>query len=221
MSDWMSPTLEKLAPAMLAAQRDLLPALKVATNPHYKSRFADLTECLDAVNAAFHPHGLFVTQLPIPIDNGNAFAVRTVLMHESGQWIASETPIRPDMKDPQKIGAAITYLRRFALAAITGLRQVDDDGETANGRGMGHDYRTNGNGKTTPAPKVDADSPAMRLSSWASKEGHYAKAKAMAQSTYGCVVEALSDEQARTIYKILKDSKLAPARKREPGDDDE
>lgn len=150
---WKSESIDKLAPALLAAQKAMGPAIKDCKNPHFKSKYADLNNCLDAVYEAFHPHGLFITQTIIPTpaaefiaaatgesDASPGLVIRTLVMHESGQWIASDLPMYPDMQNPQKIGGAITYGRRYGLAAITGLTQEDDDGETAAGRGPGHDY---------------------------------------------------------------------------------
>lgn len=153
MNDWKSADLDKLAPALLAAQRALAPAIKECKNPAFKSKYADLNAVIDAVTEAFHPHGLVVTQLPMPLTGPSGevcgVIIKTVVLHaESGQWIASDLPMLPEMGNPQKIGGSVTYGRRYGLAAVSCLTQEDDDGETSNGRGAGYDYDRNpvGNG---------------------------------------------------------------------------
>ena len=132
-TDWKSEKVDQISAALLSAQIALRPAIKDSQNPHFKSRFASLEAVIEAVNEAFHPAGLVVTQLPTTSPDG--VTLRTVLLHPaSGQWIASDLTLRPKMDDPQKVGACITYARRFALAALACLSQVDDDGEFANGR---------------------------------------------------------------------------------------
>jgi hypothetical protein len=120
-----SPNLGALAAALVAAQADLKNPAKDATNPHFKSRFADLAGVRAAVVPAFAAHGLAVTQLVTSMDGKPALA--TMLIHASGEWLRCTSPLRPAKDDPQGVGSAITYARRYALQAVAGVTGDDDD----------------------------------------------------------------------------------------------
>lgn len=123
----MSEGIGAIAKALAAAQAELQPAAKNAQNPHLKNRYADIASVYEAIREALPKHGLAVTQLILPSPEGKAH-VRTVLMHESGEWLASECILPPDRAGGvQGIGSAITYARRYSLSAIVGVVSEDDD----------------------------------------------------------------------------------------------
>ena len=132
-----SEALDKLAPALAAAQATMADAIKDSVNPHFDSRYADLASVREAVSGPLAAHGLAVIQTVVPRDPVAAGvpnclgALRTMLVHSSGQWVAGEQPIAGDWANPQKIGSAITYARRYGLAAICGIAQDDDDANVA------------------------------------------------------------------------------------------
>lgn len=128
-----SDQLDKLAPALCRAQGKIKHAVKDSANPFFKSRYADLTSVWDAIRDAFQSEGLSVSQLPTTDDDGRP-ALETILMHNSGQWISGVVPVNPVKNDPQALGSAITYMRRYALQAVAGVCADDDDGEAAQGR---------------------------------------------------------------------------------------
>lgn len=130
-----SPTIGALAAALAKAQGSMKHAAKDAANPFFKSKYADLASIWEACRAALAANGLSVTQIP---DGGDAehMTLSTTIMHSSGEWISGNYPIRPIKNDPQGIGSAITYARRYALSAMVGVvADEDDDGEAALGRG--------------------------------------------------------------------------------------
>lgn len=129
MSIHMSATVGELAKALAAAQAELEPAKKEAVNPHFKSRYADLAACWDAVRAPLARHGLSVSQLP-SLD-GDVVRLTTLLLHTSGEFIGSDAAVRLAKHDAPSVGSALTYLRRYALSAIVGLSTEDDDGAHA------------------------------------------------------------------------------------------
>lgn len=129
MSIHMSATIGELAKALAAAQAELEPAKKDAVNPHFKSKYADLAACWDAVRAPLARHGLAVSQLP-SLD-GDVVRLTTMLMHTSGEFIGSDAAVRLAKHDAPSVGSALTYLRRYALSAIVGLSTEDDDGAHA------------------------------------------------------------------------------------------
>lgn len=157
-----SEQIDQVSAALVAAQGQLNGATKDSTNPHFRSKYADLTSVWDACRSALQSAGLAVAQLPLPANEEyDSIVLRTVLLHASGQFLASEIPLDCDLGKPQSIGSAITYARRYALAAMVGVCPEDDDGEAAMGRnGNGHaNGNTNGNGDRRPIPPPAAKAP--------------------------------------------------------------
>lgn len=119
----------ELFAAMAKAQAEITGAKKGASNPFFKSKYADLALCLDAIREPLSNNGLCVIQTTE--ESEGAVIVVTTLGHDSGEWMTGRLKMFPDKAGPQAVGSCITYARRYALAAITGLAQVDDDAETA------------------------------------------------------------------------------------------
>lgn len=119
----------ELFAAMAKAQAALENAAKNAANPHFRSRYADLAECLNAARPVYAAHGLSILQSTGYADG--MVSVETVIAHASGGWVSSIASCVPAKTDAQGIGAATTYLRRYGLAAMTALGQEDDDGTAA------------------------------------------------------------------------------------------
>lgn len=115
--------------ALAAAQSEVENAIKGNVNPHFKSRYADLAEVLNTVRPTFARHGLSILQ-STAFDGINV-SVTTTLAHAEGGWVSSCASCVPARVDAQGIGAATTYLRRYALAAMAGVAQEDDDGNAA------------------------------------------------------------------------------------------
>lgn len=124
-----SENIELLSADLCKAQAELEGAKKDSSNPFYKSYYADLASSWDALREPLTRHGFSVTQTTNYKD-GIVFLI-TTLRHKSGQWIAGVYPLKPQKDDPQGWGSAISYARRYMLAAITGLYQADDDAESA------------------------------------------------------------------------------------------
>jgi len=123
-----------ISTALSGAQGDMNPAPKDSTNPHFKSRYADLASCKEAAKPALAKHGLAVVQTISTNFDQKAVGVFTRLTHKSGQWYEGETWCQPRDLTPQSIGAAATYLRRYGFSAIIGLvTEEDDDGNHAQG----------------------------------------------------------------------------------------
>lgn len=130
----MSEQINELASALAKAQMELGNAKKSSDNPYFKSRYADLAEVLDTCREVLGKNGLSVIQ-PVGVVNEKTIEVTTMLIHSSGQWVKSTTNMPMVKLDPQAAGSAITYARRYSLAAMVGISQADDDGEGALGRG--------------------------------------------------------------------------------------
>ena len=128
-----SDSIAKLAPALLAAQKAITFAAKDTANPFFKTKYADLPCVIDAIKGPLNDAGIVFTQSASPSEPG-FLAMTTRLIHESGEWIEDTATLPLPKADPQGYGSASTYARRYALAAITGLYQDDDDGTAATGK---------------------------------------------------------------------------------------
>jgi len=124
-----SESIAALAKAIALSQLHVENALKSSTNPHFKSKYADLAEILNTVRPVFSANGIAIVQTPT-FESGVA-SVETMLCHESGEFISSVCSSPVSKQDAQGIGSAITYLRRYSLAAMCGIAQEDDDGHQA------------------------------------------------------------------------------------------
>lgn len=128
-----SESIAALAAALSKAQASITGALKDSSNPFFKSKYADLASCWDACRKQLADNGLCVIQTTTHTDAGVMLV--TTLAHSSGEWIRGTLPVLTKDSGPQAQGSGITYARRYALAAIVGLAQIDDDAEAAQARG--------------------------------------------------------------------------------------
>lgn len=125
-----SETIDKIARAFVKAQAACNGAKKSSNNPHFKSKYADLSAVWDACESALEVNKLSVLQGLGEVIDGK-MQIETMLLHESGQWIKSLASIPLPKADPQGYGSASTYARRYTLAALMGIVQEDDDGNAA------------------------------------------------------------------------------------------
>jgi hypothetical protein len=119
----------ELYAALSAAQGEIQNATKSSTNPHFKSKYADLAEVLTTIRETFPKHGLSLTQAPS--FDGSLAHVTTLVAHSGGGSVMSIASCSPAKTDAQGIGAATTYLRRYSASAMAGIAQEDDDGNAA------------------------------------------------------------------------------------------
>lgn len=130
-----SQDITELSRAMLQVQQGIRPAMKDATNPFTRSNYATLNSVMESCRDALLSQGILFTQLPCPAPvelGAGHIGLETRLIHaESGQWISSMAVIPLPKNDPQGMGSAITYARRYSLCAMLGIVTEDDDGESA------------------------------------------------------------------------------------------
>jgi len=128
-----TPIGKHIAAAFVKAQRQFGPALKTSTNPHFRSKYADLSNCIEAVIDALNANGIGLMQRTYESKDG--VIVETIFVHESGEVMECGLLHVPAAKqDPQGYGSALTYARRYSLLAATGLAPEDDDGNSASRR---------------------------------------------------------------------------------------
>lgn len=119
------------AKAFVQGQKATEAVKKAASNPAFKSKYADLSEVVEATVPALNSAGIGVIQAPE--FNGDMVSVTTIFIHESGASLTGVLKLRPSKLDPQGVGSAITYARRYSLLAMTGAAPEDDDGNAASG----------------------------------------------------------------------------------------
>lgn len=125
-----SESLKAIAPALRKAQAAIHGVVANADNPFFKSKYADLGACWGAIKGALHAEGISLVQT-LGFIPGAGPTLITTLLHESGEYISGEQPVCAKSDDPQAMGSAISYARRYGLSAIVSLVEVDDDGEGA------------------------------------------------------------------------------------------
>lgn len=128
-----SESIAALAAALSKAQSAITGALKDSANPFFKSKYADLASCWDACRSQLAANNLAVIQTTEVTEAGTVLV--TTLAHSSGEWMRGYLPVLTKDAGPQGQGSGLTYARRYALAAMVGLAQIDDDGEAAQARG--------------------------------------------------------------------------------------
>ena len=133
----MSATITKLSAALLKAQSKMGDATKGAKNPFFKSNYADLNSIREAAIPVLNAEAITVLQPTVVIEGRNY--VRTLLLHESGEYLSSDTEIVTNKEhDAQSAGSGISYARRYGLQSFLNIGAVDDDGEAAMGRKTGY-----------------------------------------------------------------------------------
>ena len=134
-----SESITKLASALCKVQSEIVDATKDKSGDRGKYKYADLGQLLNLIRPVITKYGLSVSQFPCEAVDSDSVAVETVLMHESGEWISNKFSMKlhkivtKDGRDvtnaPQAAGSVITYARRYALAAVIGITQEDDDAQ--------------------------------------------------------------------------------------------
>jgi len=125
--------MKNIATALVKAQKAFGPALKSSTNPHFKSRYADLAACVEAVIDALNNNGIALIQRNYEDTTG--VTVETLFIHESGETLeCGKLHVPASKQDPQGYGSALTYARRYSLMAACGIAPEDDDGNAASRR---------------------------------------------------------------------------------------
>ena len=200
-----SENIAEIIKALIKVQPQLKPAIKDKANPFLKSKYADLSGVWDTCRDLLKESGLAVVQVCGIGDNGSY--LETILMHESGQWISGKYPLKPVKDDdPQAMGSAMTYARRYNLAAILGIVTDDDDAEGAMGRQTESKPKT----ATRPEPQRDPAIPAPKAATQEQlnkldaykKAGKNIKIKV---DTYGWSITRLAELTYDQAEKLIND----------------
>ena len=167
--------MNKIAAAFVSAKKDFGPALKDRTNPAFKSKYADLGSCIDAVEPALLANGIALIQETF--EDATGVTVETVFIHESGESIrCGRLHVPASKQDPQGYGSALTYARRYSLCAACGIAPEDDDGNAASKqKAVDTKGKTDGTSAAETAKRITAESVgnpadvALMMSAWGTK----------------------------------------------------
>jgi hypothetical protein len=187
-----SSTIKELALALHKAQKNIKAALKDSTNPHFRSKYADLSSVIDAVKVPLLDQGIIFSQGVSGVENG--VAVETMLLHVSGEWMSSTLEIPATKHDAQGYGSAITYGRRYGLQSMCGVPAEDDDGHAATASAPKH--------KSVAAEKWDDMVPEQREF----LEGIASKVREVLVKENGIVAMKVLEEETITL---LTEEKVA------------
>lgn len=200
----MSESIKELAAALAKAQGQLKPAIKDSENPHFKSKYADLGAVWEACRKPLSDNGLSIVQMPTDSSEPGRVALTTMLLHTSGEYLISTCSTRLQQDSAQGVGSALTYLRRYALAAMVGIvADIDDDGNAASQPAQQLRAATsngNGNGHSTKASEKQIK---MLFAIW-SKSGFDGTLQDWVQESYGCTIDALTMKDASAAIELLQ-----------------
>jgi len=177
-----TPIGPKIAAAFVKAQMQFGKALKTSVNPHFKSKYADLSSCIDAVVGALNANGIGLMQRTYECKDG--VMVETIFVHESGEVMECGMLHVPASKhDAMGYGSALSYARRYSLLTASGLAPSDDDDGVAASR---------------PTPKIDAGMMADHIAAIDASAN-----KEELQTAYKAAYEACQGDQ-NWIAKVIR-----------------
>ena len=137
-----SETISELTKALVKVQETIANPKRTEKNPFFNSLYADLATVLEVCREPLSTNGLAIVQT-LDVEGDKSVLV-TTLLHTSGEWISGKQILNPVKNDPQGIGSATTYARRYGVMAIVGLAPEDDDGEAASRGGESKEKAVSG-----------------------------------------------------------------------------
>ena len=186
--------MKNIADAFVKAQKGFSPALKTKSNPHLRSKYADLSSCVEAVIDSLNDNGIALVQNTHECENG--VIVETVFIHQSGETMSAGKLHVPASKlDPQGYGSALTYARRYSLMAACGIAPEDDDGQAAS--------------KTQKQATSDDTAPLLATLREAAKNGSKALQDAFKKLPNTVGKKQVWDENSTALKASAKEADLA------------
>jgi hypothetical protein len=148
--------MKELATALAKAQAEFTTVPQSGFNPHFKNKFSTLEDCINMTRPILSKHGLAISQMPNTLDG--QYVLTTILMHESGESIVSNQPVVSMKQDPQSLGSALSYCRRYSLTGVLSLASGDfeDDGNAATAPAKATPAKAKATKNQTIADRVNA-----------------------------------------------------------------
>ena len=186
-----SESIDKLLPAFVAFQADMPSVPKDAVNPHFRSKYATLGAITEATRPILARYGLAVTQSLMWQDGVQLLVTR--IMHTSGQWMQDGGyALNPTKNDPQGMGSAVTYARRYTLGATLGIVTEDDD---------------DGNAASAPRPQPASEPIAEKEWLNATNKDGTLNSKGLEVASF--IAEGKTWEAIERKYKVSKTTRMA------------
>ena len=199
-----SEDIALLSEALAKAQSEIEAAKKDSKNPFFKSSYADLNSIYEAIKEVLAKHGIAVPQSPTRAQSENAVGMTTRLLHKSGQWLEDTFDMPIVKRDPQAVGSAITYARRYGLVSMMAVPTEDDDGESAMNRAP--------TSRQQPKPAYNANMNASTASNNQSYNGPHGPTEAMLKRVFAIKSNyGWSDQQVKDV--IQKEFSLDSSKK--------
>jgi hypothetical protein len=204
--------MKEIASALVKAQKEFGPALKTSTNPAFRSRYADLSACVEAVIDALNNNDIFMMQPTHECDDG--VIVETIFIHSSGEQISSgKLHVPAQKRDPQGYGSALTYARRYSLMTACGIAPEDDDGNSASkpkaapAKPVAQPEQAKQQVKAPPPPeKIEGKDTPWQLKVLAKPDGDHEKwSQLVIDATTLQLEQAKSEMDVMQIYKTNKE----------------
>lgn len=202
-----SDSIKNLAISLSKFQSEIHNPANTAKNPFFNSKYAPLNDVLNLVRPILSKYGLSIIQSPA--GDGQNVSITTILIHDSGEWIESETlTLKADKATAQGAGSAITYARRYALSAVLGISSEDDD----DGNGASKEDKKKPDAKPQAPTKAESNliskDKAQSLHITATTKGVNAeKLKAWMEKNIGRIVTSfteLTEDDAKKLEAALK-----------------
>ena len=216
-----SESINELAAALVAAQGEFSAVARGGVNPFFNSRYVKLSDAMESAGPVLAKNGLAVTQFVSEDDT-----LTTYLLHASGQFIAQRAPLHLTKDDPQAMGSAITYQRRYAYMSCLGLVADDDDDGNAGSQRQHQQQGVQGGGTTpqrqtfanTQTANVASDDPRIDLILRAAQEGDNEFLSSLASRFIqkGKLTENQIESGTRQAQKIVTTPRSAPPREDYP-----
>jgi hypothetical protein len=197
--------------AFVKAQGEMRPAVKGSANPHFRSKYADLSECLEVIREAYAPNGLAFVQ-SASVDDRGLLCIVSTTVHTSGEWMRTTVHVPIDKNTSQGAGSAISYGRRYGAKLHVGMAEEDDDGQAAS-RGAqpaaqapppAQTYQSLADAPQSSEDKMCSEKQAGKIRWLAMRKGVTAKLPGMLKERFGVgEPEMLNSKQASSVIDGL------------------
>lgn len=198
-----SQSIGAIAAALVAFQSEVVDPKKGSDNPYFNSKYVPLDALVAAIRKPMANNGLSFMQFPII--NDEKVGIKTTILHKSGEYIEGDPLyMKPIKQDPQAIGSAITYAKRYSLSAILGVAwEEDDDGNSAS------ISDTNKNNPSKPSRPVKKEAPKRTPASTPHTQSTQSSGHSRSQMMIAIVKKARSvDNGEEIINEYLKKNNI-------------
>ena len=198
-----SEQINELAAALAKAQGEITSAIEDKTNPHFKTSYASLNSVWEACREPLSKNGLAVVQ--IMTGSNDQLILITTLAHSSGQWMKSVLPVTSAKATPQALGSAITYMRRYSLAALVGVAPNEDDDDAEEAEQPSYDKRKESKPIHFKAPQNSAVPPVVQTQEQKATKPEIPKEKAPGYDEF-VTKHQITNGKMKWVQKIAQET---------------